>query len=184
MRSSTPPGSKLRISTTSAPFMKAMSGVTLSPPMWKSGAQTRVMSSTLMSKARPALMLFQSRLAWVSIAPLGRPVVPDVYMITATSSVATWLSRSSSRWSRSRSSSRRTPGRSLLQTSSRQGMRSRISSTTAANASSWTRVCTPASAMMKASSGGVSRKLRGTKMAPSFAAAKRVRKKSGWLRSR
>ena len=27
-------------------------------------------------------MLFHHRLAWVSIAPFGRPVVPEVYMIT------------------------------------------------------------------------------------------------------
>ena len=34
-------------------------------------------------------MLFQMMLPWVSIAPLGRPVVPDVYMISATSLIAT-----------------------------------------------------------------------------------------------
>ena len=42
-------------------------------------------------------MLFQMMLPWVSMAPFGRPVVPDVYMITATSSIATWQSRSASR---------------------------------------------------------------------------------------
>lgn len=31
-------------------------------------------------------MLFQNRFAWVSMAPLGCPVVPEVYMITAMSS--------------------------------------------------------------------------------------------------
>ena len=35
-------------------------------------------------------MLFQMMLPWVSIAPFGRPVVPDVYMISATSLIATW----------------------------------------------------------------------------------------------
>ena len=36
-----------------------------------------------------ALVLFHHRLAWVSMAPLGCPVVPDVYMISATSSAST-----------------------------------------------------------------------------------------------
>ena len=34
-------------------------------------------------------MLFQMMLPCVSIAPFGRPVVPDVYMISATSLIAT-----------------------------------------------------------------------------------------------
>ena len=72
-----------------------MSVVTLSPPMWKRGAHTRVMSSSSVSKASAALMLFQSRLPWVSMAPLGRPVVPEVYMMMATSSVLTTLSLAS-----------------------------------------------------------------------------------------
>ena len=33
-------------------------------------------------------MLFHQMLPWVSMAPLGRPVVPEVYMITATSSAS------------------------------------------------------------------------------------------------
>ena len=33
-----------------------------------------------------AFVLFHHRLAWVSIAPFGRPVVPEVYMMSATSS--------------------------------------------------------------------------------------------------
>ncbi len=32
---------------------------------------------------------FQARLAWVSMTPLGRPVVPDVYISRWTSSAAT-----------------------------------------------------------------------------------------------
>ena len=57
--------------------------------MWNSGATTRETSSSLTSSMCSALVLFHQRLAWVSMAPLGRPVVPDVYMITATSSAST-----------------------------------------------------------------------------------------------
>ena len=42
----------------------------------------------------------------------------------------------------------------------------------------------PASLMMKASSGPVSRKLSGTKMAPSRAEANSVSKNAGWLSPR
>ncbi len=38
------------------------------------------------------LVLFHQMLAWVSMAPLGRPVVPDVYMISATDSGSTGAS--------------------------------------------------------------------------------------------
>ena len=132
--SSTAPGSKLRSSTTVAPRMKALSGVTLSPPMWNSGAQTRVTSELWVSMPKAALMLFQSTLPWVSIAPLGRPVVPEVYMIQATWSVETWVSRSVSYWSWRTLSRERTPSRATGQTYSRQGRSARISSTTGAKA--------------------------------------------------
>jgi hypothetical protein len=89
MFSSTIPGSNICSMTTVAPFRNASSGVTLRPPMWNSGATTSVISSELASSARNALMLFQMMLPWVSIAPFGRPVVPDVYMISATSVMAT-----------------------------------------------------------------------------------------------
>ena len=69
--------------------MNDRSGVTLSPPMWNSGATTSEISWEVPSSASVALMLFQMMLPWVSIAPLGRPVVPDVYMISATSLIAT-----------------------------------------------------------------------------------------------
>ena len=86
MSSSTMPGSNICSTTTAAPLVSAGIGVTLSPPMWKSGATTSVTSSISPSNARDALMLFQRTLPCVSMAPLGRPVVPDVYMIQATSS--------------------------------------------------------------------------------------------------
>ncbi len=63
----------------------ASSVVTFSPPMWNSGAAVSVMSSGFEDSAKAALTLFHSRLPWVSMAPFGRPVVPEVYMMTAVS---------------------------------------------------------------------------------------------------
>jgi HD domain len=55
-------------------------------PMWNSGATVSVMSSRCSPlPAVSMLTAFHSLLPCVSIAPLGCPVVPDVYMITATS---------------------------------------------------------------------------------------------------
>ena len=82
-------GSKLRWRTISPPFCSVSSVVTLSPPMWNSGANTSVTSSSRMSSVLAALALFHQKLACVSIAPFGRPVVPEVYMMTATASAST-----------------------------------------------------------------------------------------------
>ena len=57
--------------------------------MWKSGAQTSVRSSSARANACIALTLFQKMFPCVSIAPLGMPVVPEVYMSSATSSSRT-----------------------------------------------------------------------------------------------
>ena len=83
------PGSKLRCSTISPPFCQVMSVVTLRPPMWKSGRDHQGHVVLAHVEKCSALVLFHQRLAWVSMAPLGRPVVPDVYMMTATSSAST-----------------------------------------------------------------------------------------------
>ena len=51
------------------------------PPMWNIGATVTVRSRLAEPAPRAeALIAFHRRLSWVSIAPLGRPVVPDVYM--------------------------------------------------------------------------------------------------------
>ncbi len=54
------------------------------PAMWNSGAATIVISSSRNS-CHPRTMVIDciSRFRWLSIAPLGRPVVPEVYMISA-----------------------------------------------------------------------------------------------------
>lgn len=61
----------------------------LSPAVWNSGATTRVTSSPDRSVSTRTLTLFQVMLAWERTAPLGRPVVPEVYMIMHGSSGAT-----------------------------------------------------------------------------------------------
>ncbi len=51
--------------------------------MWNSGAAAIVTSVEAMpGPAESMLIAFHSMLSWVSTAPFGRPVVPEVYMIT------------------------------------------------------------------------------------------------------
>lgn len=53
--------------------------------MWKSGSVSSRRSCSVQRQARVTAALFAMRLAWVSIAPLERPVVPEVYPISAIS---------------------------------------------------------------------------------------------------
>ena len=55
--------------------------------MWKIGANTSSVSSEQTSTVYISPTWFHQKLPCVSIAPLGRPVVPEVYMTTATSSL-------------------------------------------------------------------------------------------------
>ena len=57
--------------------------------MWNSGAAASVTSSCSTSRLCIALTLFHQRFECVSIAPFARPVVPEVYMMMATSSGST-----------------------------------------------------------------------------------------------
>ena len=54
------------------------------PAMWNSGTP---MNPTSLLRSAPLVkrkvMAWPARLVWVSTAPLGRPVVPEVYMISA-----------------------------------------------------------------------------------------------------
>ena len=88
MRARTVPASKLRSKTTSIPLARDSSVVTLRPPMWNKGAQVKVVV-VMVSSPKHTLILFQNTLPWVNIAPLGSPVVPEVYMIKAISSAPT-----------------------------------------------------------------------------------------------
>ena len=88
-------GSNRRTITAQPPRSRAGLTVPLRPPMWNSGARASVRSLPLKSRPMNWLTAFQVMFPWVRTAPLGRPVVPEVYMIRQGSSSATGTSRSS-----------------------------------------------------------------------------------------
>ena len=57
----------------------------LSPAIWKSGMKVSVVEREVRF-AMPRLTAFQKCMPWVMMAPLGRPVVPEVYMMVTMSS--------------------------------------------------------------------------------------------------
>ncbi len=81
MKSSTLVGSNSRATTPLAPLTRPTTPQPV-PPMWATGMATRLTSSgpqRFQSMSAWAASLRVARmLAWVSIAPLGRPVVPEV----------------------------------------------------------------------------------------------------------
>ena len=64
------------------------------PPTWKSGIATMFLSPGSNSQPSWALSVCAIRARWVIITPLGRPVVPDEYITSTTSSGVTAGSRS------------------------------------------------------------------------------------------
>ncbi|GEM_PF-5176118 len=54
--------------------------------MWKVGSTTRLTEFASMPNMEPATPAKKPMLALVNIAPLGSPVVPEVYSCSATSS--------------------------------------------------------------------------------------------------
>jgi hypothetical protein len=54
--------------------------------VWNSGNTFKSTVSSPIPAGMPRLIAFQKFMPWVIIAPLGSPVVPDVYMIVITSS--------------------------------------------------------------------------------------------------
>jgi hypothetical protein len=75
--SSTATGSGLRRMRTVAPWASP-SNAQLIPPTWKSGIATCSTSAPVMSASAAPLSARASRPRWVSIAPFGKPVVPEV----------------------------------------------------------------------------------------------------------
>jgi hypothetical protein len=81
--------SKRSVSTIVAPARKQVSIPQIWPKVWNSGRQPNSTSSGRKSKGESIpTVTFMVTLSWVSIAPFGRPVVPEVYRITARSSGA------------------------------------------------------------------------------------------------
>ena len=72
-----------------APAAMSVVVVRSSAPTWYSGPHARPRSALVKPNSTMCARFFHARLAWVSMTPFGRPVVPDVYMSRCTSSAAT-----------------------------------------------------------------------------------------------
>ena len=69
--------------------------IVFSPATWNSGATASMTSSRMKSVSTSAVKYWKLSVPWVCVAPLGRPVVPEVYMIIAGSSQLTGSSMTS-----------------------------------------------------------------------------------------
>ena len=84
-------GSKRGSSTSVAPMEKPALRFTVAPKVWNSGSATRWVSSPGWEpKRRLQVRAFITWLEWLSSAPLGCPVVPEVYSTTAVSVSRRW----------------------------------------------------------------------------------------------
>ena len=80
------PGSKRGMRVSVAPASTAVFRAHVWPNAWNRGRDPRMTSSGPSSSSdRVDTAALELRLAWVSSAPLGFPVVPEVYRITAVS---------------------------------------------------------------------------------------------------
>ena len=79
------PGSKPRSITCVAPAWTRVS-IRDAAARWQSGAVVRYRSEATTERSAWWTQEFAIRLAWVSITPFGRPVVPDVYICRRTAS--------------------------------------------------------------------------------------------------
>ncbi len=93
--SSTRAGSKAGSISTVPPLSMVGRQSMFSAAVWNSGATARATSSARKSASTTTLTAFQVMLPWVSVAPLARPVVPEVYMIRLGSSRLTGMSAGS-----------------------------------------------------------------------------------------
>ena len=82
-RRSVSAGSKVRCTMLVPPQWNTGLAKQLRPPMWNSGIVTRFTDSSPRRYGPDRLTAFHVIAPCVSIAPLGRPVVPDVYMMHA-----------------------------------------------------------------------------------------------------
>src|ERR1039458_7840433 len=118
-----------------------------------------------------ALSVLMSRLKWLRTAPLGRPVVPEVYMIRAGSCSSTATVTGVSSASSNRSPRRSAPGPAAAAspsttTARTSGNVSRTAPTSGDRPSSTTITDAPQSRRMNPTSSATRRKLTGTTMAP------------------
>ena len=89
MISSALPGSNLGSSVSVPPAVTVAFSPQVRPKTWNSGRQPIITSSGLLfSRVSAVSRALRARPPWVSWAPLGVPVVPEVYRMTASSSAA------------------------------------------------------------------------------------------------
>ena len=88
--------SGLRTITTFPPTSSIM--ITGHQETWKIGRTKQVESSLVTSLPRALAIVAVITLRWLSMTPLGVPVVPPVYIRTARSSSPTWYRSGSGSW--------------------------------------------------------------------------------------
>ena len=151
-----------------------------SAPTWYSGPQASPRSALVKPNSTMCARFFHARLAWVIMTPLGRPVVPDVYIRRWTSSPGRWHARRSSASPR-RSATRVHPsgaGRDA-HADERASMPFVASFARSTSDSSHTSARASECSRMYRTSGGASRQLIGIAIAPRWFAAKIVSEELG-----
>ncbi|EJX04042.1 hypothetical protein EVA_07849 [gut metagenome] len=78
-------GSNFSTITCVHPWVSTFIDASTTPKQWNSGTQQHSLSSEVNLMCSPVIYPLLVILRWVSITPLGKPVVPDVYCIFTTS---------------------------------------------------------------------------------------------------
>ena len=149
------------------------------PPMWNIGSGVRL-TDRESNAHTSALRYAAARLRCVVSTPFGRPVVPDVYICTATSFAAPLWPGSVGECA----ARRRSYSSPVSSTSRRCGTSAAISRATSRYAGPAIITLAPASATIFSSSAGASRQFSGTVTAPILLVANSSSTISGAVRSR
>ena len=166
--STTRDASKARWTMVVAPAAMSEVVVRSSAPTWYKGPQASPRSPLVKPNSMTWARFFHARLAWVIMTPLGRPVVPDVYIRRWTSSAAAGTRAGLVGVAR-RSASGVHPSGAGRETHARRSVASNPSVASLARASgdsSHTRARAPECSRMYRTSGAASRQLIGIAMAP------------------
>ncbi len=85
-------GSKVSVRIWRAPVTIDMSIPSENPKRWKSGRYIMIVSAGVIARRKARSTRFRT-IRWQCIAPLGNPVVPEVYMMKAAASGSTAAAR-------------------------------------------------------------------------------------------